>query len=340
VRTMDPSPSKRESFVRKRSGFTLIELLVLVGIIAILIALLLPAVQKVREAAARTSCTNNLKQIGLALHNYESVHGAFPSAWKKLQSPDEAAPASTELVGPPVFVVILPYLEQDALFGQIDTTKAMLDGANMPPINPVYSASVSNYLCPSSPGTQTADYSVALNLSFANLGYSNVNYEPGLTFGRLDYAPDCGTEFGTGADGTPGNPGIITPPPLSPTRFADITDGTSTTLLMEEVAGRPSFYGNRGLIAGTLTTPQGGGAWADPLGYALTNGSLTDGSGQQPGPCAANCSNNGEIYAFHPGGFNASMGDGSVRFISQAITLNQLGALISKSGDEVIDFDY
>ncbi len=171
-----------------RSGFTQIELLVVIGIIAVLIALLVPAVQKVREVANRAQCANNLKQIGLALHNYASVHTAFPSAWTTVPTPDPAVPPSTELVGPSVFVVILPYLEQDALFRQIDTTKGMLNPANMPPTNPAYSASVTNYMCPSSPGTRTTDYSAALNLSFANLGYNNVNYAPGLTFGRIDYA--------------------------------------------------------------------------------------------------------------------------------------------------------
>ena len=151
---------------------------------------------------------------------------------------------------------------------------------------------------------------------------------------------DCGTEFGTQADGTPTNLGIISLPPMPPTRFADITDGTSTTLMFVEVAGRPSFYGNRGLIRSSPPNPQGGGAWADPFSYALNNGALPDGSGQVPGPCVANCSNDGEIYSFHNGGFNGLWGDGSVRFVLQTLTPSQLSALVSKAGGEVINFDY
>jgi prepilin-type N-terminal cleavage/methylation domain-containing protein len=325
---------------RKRNAFTLIELLVVIAIIAILIALLLAAVQRVREMAARAGCANNLKQIGLATHNYLSIHGTFPPAWQSLPAPDPAVPATASSVGPSVFVLLLPYLEQDNVSKQINLSQGTLNPANMPPINQAYAAVISSYLCPSAPGEGAVDYSTALNLSFANLNYNGIDYPPGLIFGRIDYAPDCGTQFGTQDDGSPGNLGIISLPPLSATRIEDITDGTSNTLLFVEVAGRPKFYGNKGLIAGASTVPQGGGGWADPFGYALTNGSLSDGSGDQPGTCAANCSNNGEIYAFHPGGFNAAFGDGTVRFVSETITLNQLGSLISKAGGEVIDFDY
>lgn len=321
-------------------GFTLVEVLVAIAIIAILIALILPAVQRARESANRASCSNNLKQIGLGLHNYESVNHCFPQAWMMLSTPDPLVPASTNGVGVSMFAFLLPYIEQGNVFDQLNTARGMLNPANMPPNNAAYSSGIKTYVCPSVPLPLVVDYSTALNLSFANLGYFNVNYPDGLWFGRIDYGPDCGTEFGSGGDGAPSNLGIIALPPAAPTRFGDITDGASTTLLVVEVAGRPSFYGNQGLILTPAVVPQGGGAWADPFGYALTNGSRTDGSGQQPGPCAANCSNNGEIYSFHVGGFNAVWGDASVRFVTQSITLAQLGALVSKAGGEVIDFDY
>src|SRR5579859_6368373 len=109
--------------LRDRAGFTLIELLVVIAIIAILIGLLVPAVQKVREAAARAQCLNNLKQIGLALHNYHDTNQAFPTAYKRLASPDPTAPPGTGNYGASVFTLILPYLEQTAVLRGIDTNR-------------------------------------------------------------------------------------------------------------------------------------------------------------------------------------------------------------------------
>src|SRR5262249_6939516 len=157
-------------------------------------------------------------------------------------------------------------------------------------------------------------------------------------FGRTDYAPICAipTPGMRTADDFKIIPTIISLPPVAATRVADITDGTSNTLMFVECGGRPSFYGNLGLVSSV--TPQGGGAWADPFGFVLSNVSLSD--GQQPEDCAANCSNDGDIYAFHSGGFNGVFGDGSVRFVRNTLTRTQLVALVSMAGGEVIDFDY
>src|SRR5271170_6220314 len=106
---------------RRKDGFTLIELLVVIAIISVLIALLLPAVQQAREAARRMQCINNLKQIGLACHNYESVYQVFPRAYNVV-APDPTAPAGAGIFGTGAFVVLLPYLEQQNVYQAINVS--------------------------------------------------------------------------------------------------------------------------------------------------------------------------------------------------------------------------
>jgi prepilin-type N-terminal cleavage/methylation domain-containing protein/prepilin-type processing-associated H-X9-DG protein len=345
-----------------RPAFTLIELLVVIAIIAVLIGLLVPAVQKVREAAARAQCSNNLKQIALALHNYHDANKRFPQAYKPLAAPDPtvAFPGAARY-GASAFVLILPYLEQDSLYRQIDTTRAALSTVNMPPANPAYSTPLTIYLCPSAPGNPTADYSAELARSFGNFDIT-VNYPPGLTFGRTDYAPDAGMSADIVGININAGASIICQPPDGPVRITDITDGTSNTLMIVEDAGRPAWYGSKGLVTtgpaiGSYQAgpngpaPQGGGAWADPLNYIATNGADPSGSGiaaggdflgipPAPWSCANGCSNDSEIFAFHPGGSNALFGDASVRFVRNDLTMNQMQALLSRAGEEVINFDY
>jgi prepilin-type N-terminal cleavage/methylation domain-containing protein/prepilin-type processing-associated H-X9-DG protein len=339
-----------------RRGFTLIELLVVIAIIGILIGLLVPAVQKVREAAARTQCANNLKQIGLALHNYQTTNGYFPTAFKLLNPPDPAAPSGTGSYGPSAFVLILPYLEQDNVYRQINITKAALNPVNMPPSNPAYSTPMSVFLCPSAPGNATVDYSAELSNSFNNFGI-NVSYPPGLIFGRTDYAPDAGMQAAVPGISINAGASIICEPPDGPVRITAITDGTSNTMMVTEDAGRPTWYGSNGVVTmpsytgAPGTTPQGGGGWADPLNYIATNGSDPSGSGVAAGggfmgipvapwSCANGCSNDSEIFAFHTGGSNVCFGDGSVRFVRNGLTMAQMQALLSRAGGEVINFDY
>jgi len=317
---------EKDTLIRNRGhrpGFTLIELLVVVAIIGVLVALLLPAVQKVREAAARAQCENNLKQIGLALHSYEGVNKVFPQAFKPMPFPDPTAPPGTGTYGASAFTLILPFIEQSAVYEQIDTKRAALSSNNVPPANPAYSTVMPIYLCPSAPGNSTVDYSAELANSFNNFGIS-VNYPPGMIWGRTDYAPDAGMMADLPGISINAGASIICQPPDGPVRATAITDGTSNTIMVVEDAGRPGWYGSNGVASepaiGGYTpamgayqggdngpAPQGGGAWADPLNYIATNGSDPSGSGiaagggfmgmpAAPWSCANGCSNDSEIW--------------------------------------------
>jgi len=326
----------------RSAAFTLVELLVVIAIIGVLVSLLLPAVQKVREAANRSSCQNNLKQIALACHNYAAAYTYFPPAYKLLQAPDPNVGTSygnpPANMGPSMFTLILPYMEQDNVFQTISTTSSFFDTANMPaPVgtDPAYSTEIKSFLCPSSPAPASLDYSPALNQGWNSSGLA-INYPDGMIFGRTDYAPISGTALGIGGTAesqVSGNPGIIGPnTKVKPT---DVKDGLSNTFMIVEDGGRPQFYVLAGKFLNNGPVSQGGGAWADPFGYLVMNGSMPDGSGLIPGPCAIDCTSDNEMFSFHPGGINIAFGDGDVRFITKDINLAVAASYISKAGGEI-----
>ncbi len=299
-----------------RDGFTLIELLVVVAIIAVLVALLLPAVQQAREAARRSQCSNNLKQIGLALHNYESQYGMFPTSTRPVagQPPRQRTATLTRL---------LPFLEQASLFNQYNFHVNWYDAPNLTLIQiqlPVFQ-------CPSTPVQRVDSNPIAVSSGTFSGPRAVADYGPLEGVGALLTGTGL---IDTQSEGSPGALQVN----FRQCRIGDVLDGTSTTLLVAEDAGRPVWY-IRGRIANTGLIPPGAG-WADDEQDFQLHGAQGDAIATVPGPCAVNCHNDGEIYSFHTGVANALYADGHTRFLSANTDIRVVARLISPRGQEVV----
>jgi prepilin-type N-terminal cleavage/methylation domain-containing protein len=304
----------------RRRGFTLIELLVVIAIIAVLIALLLPAVQQAREAARRTQCKNNMKQLGLALHNYESSTRVFPpsstSTFGKGCWQWTAAGSATD---PNMHLhsfasLILPYIDAGNLYNNLNYNVSALDPANRAAASTV----LPFYKCP----------------SFAGTPYSTDAYYTGTPINSTTYALRNYTAMGAknvlGLSGAAGTSPEGVMYPLSKNGFRDITDGSSNTLLLAETRdqGAPVWIDGS---AATFVARWFNGAAGPP--YAGTSSSINyknyyvggGGINQIYGPSSQ-----------HTGGAHHLMGDGAVRFISENIDVNTYDALVSRNGGEVI----
>ena len=285
-----------------RRGFTLIELLVVIAIIAILIAMLLPAVQQAREAARRTQCSNNLKQIGLAIHNYHDSHNRFP-----LSSIEPTLARSG------VFASILPYLDQGNIYHLYDFNLGNSDPANLTAV----SQRIPAYLCPTAPFRR----SVPIPGCDAN------NRAPGT------YAVSTGSgdPYGSIASGSPNNGAIINAGSGS-TSMRDLTDGSSTTLLAGESAWNfPDYSFTSGPCSGQVRW--GFSYWSSP--YPLATAFTTLGP-FNPRKRDGDSNRLANFRSEHVGVVNMLMADGSARYISENIDHGLLNSLATRSGGEIV----
>jgi prepilin-type N-terminal cleavage/methylation domain-containing protein/prepilin-type processing-associated H-X9-DG protein len=339
---------------RRRRGFTLIELLVVIAIIGILIALLLPAVQAAREAARRAQCTNNLKQIGLALHNYEGAAGSLP--WGAGYRYGRIFADSS------AHVLMLPYLEGSNIFNSVNfdanpaVTTFVFWNVDYPPNKTVQVTVVNTFLCPSDSSRITHPY-----------GHANYAGNSGA----------AGASYSVHNDGVFNHAGVVGSTPGRVTKFRDATDGLGNTVAFSEIikgigknnndvfdAGRPTStvvriaaaysnpynpqqdYNNCKAATPSPTNMAGGFAlgatwyWGRS-GQTLYTHTMTPNSWS----CAYNNGNTDSItdaitaMSYHPGTVNALMLDGSVRPVKSTVSPQTWWALGTKAGREVLSND-
>lgn len=346
---------------RVRNAFTLIELLVVIAIIAILIGLLLPAVQKVREAAARASCTNNLKQIGLALHNYEGSYGKFPPAatWTHDQGRTKAPRFPGQLINRhSLWAFILPYIEQDNLARQYDFNShwshtQLAQGATSYSNATAVATSVKTYQCPSVENPRWhIDTAAGVQYRRATSDYAPITgVNPYLAQIGIIASRGTAANYSAGFDAGPyqGFFANVWYPEENTTRIADVRDGLSNTVAISEVAARPKMFIRGREVSLVLTDLDNsyngathslnnlqstGAPWAQPRNQIVIDG-WNPATNDFFGPGVINSTNVSEPYSFHTGGANFVLGDGSVRFIRDTINTNDFASLVTRAAGDI-----
>ncbi len=347
------SPPSQGKIARRR-GFSLVELLVVIAIIALLVGLLLPAVQAARESARRAQCSNNLKQIGLGIHNFHEAQHYLPSSVR---------PFLSNTVRAGVFVRLLPFIDQKSLWDQYDTSVTWSNPNNLP----VSSLRISTYECPSAPkqnytldhepdafqgGTSPWIGIVAVGDYGASLGVS-----PTLGALSIPASPIDASSYPTSGGAFITN-GFL--PKNSRLTLADIHDGTTNTVAVWESGGRPFVYRGGSLVPGgdNLTNHHtNAGGWVRPASDILLSGSSKDGlliPGTTQAGTLLNRTNgydhttevysltgfpppygtegSSQPYSFHSSGLNALFGDGRVKFLSEEVNIAVVAALVTRNG--------
>ncbi len=341
---------------RKRSGFTLVELLVVIAIIGVLVGLLLPAVQAARESARRTQCTNNMHQLGIAIHTYHDTQKKLPSSVR---------PYAAFTVRAGVFALLLPYIDRKDLWDIYDLSKTWSDNTTTQNLK-VSSTQVATYECPSSPTHgiqdivpdgvgpgQTWTPVVAVGDYAASLGVHPqlFNVGDGLN-------PKVPIQASASVVSTAAKPTNGFLPKNTAINFGHVTDGLSNTIAVLESAGRPFLYRRGSLVSQDPSNVRvNAGGWSRPASDILFAGSNAAGD-TLPGQYV-NRTNGDDIgaqsygangyqssasnliwgtegtsqpFSFHNSGLNVTMGDGSVRYISDSVNFGVFAALVTRNG--------
>lgn len=294
------------------AGFTLTEVLVVVAIVSILLGLLLPAIQSARESARRVHCSNNVRQVGLAVLQHVNSDGRLPAAADTFRS---------------LLTGLLPYVEQKTIWDRYAIDKSWDDDANQDAIK----QPVAVYRCPSVPDSSSLD----------QLG-------GGRVASVTDYTAPTEVSSELVSAGIVTSRKLGGALRSQPAPISTVFDGVSQTLAIIEDAGRPAFWagkrqgpdelvpgcGNFSVTGGRVR----GAGWADPNQVIPLHGFSTDGL-TCPGRCAINCTNNNEAYGFHPGGVVAAFLDGHVRFLNETIDIETYASLVTSQGRELVAAD-